>query len=293
MSKRSRVLLPGLLLFGAAAYLYFKNRSRPIADHPFLARDKPLVIAHRGGQGLWPANTLYAFQNAVEMGADILEMDVHASADGVLVVRHDDTVDRTTDGSGAIRDHTLAELKNLDAGYPWSADGGDSYPFRGQGIRIPTLEEVLEAFPGTRLNIDIKPEEPEVVPLFADLLERYGRTEDVLVGSFHDDQLRRFRQLCPGYATAAGVLETLLLFSLNLLGLGAAYQPRANAFQVPEYHGRLHVVTPSFVRAAHAHNMEVHIWTVNAREDMQRLLNWGVDGLITDYPDRLLTLLEH
>ena len=128
-------------------------------EHPFLAGGNPLVMAHRGGQGLWPPNTLFAFERAVEMGADILEMDIHASADGVLIVHHDDTVDRTTNGSGAIRDHTLTELKELDAGYHWSADGGETYPFRGKGMRIPTLEEVLEAFPKTRLNIDIKPDD--------------------------------------------------------------------------------------------------------------------------------------
>ncbi len=260
-------------------------------NHPFLAGDKPLVMAHRGGQGLWPANTLFAFQKAIEMGVDILELDIHATADRVLVVRHDDTVDRTTNGSGAIRDLTLAQIKALDAGYTWSADGGQTYPYRGQGITIPTLEELLEAFPGVRLNIDIKPQEPKVVSLFARTLGRYRRVDDVLVGSFHDDQLYRFRRLCPQVATAAGVRETTVLFVLNLLRLGACYQPRANAFQVPEYNGWLHVVTPGFVRAAHAHNMEVHVWTVNEPADMKRLLAWGVDGLITDYPDRLIEII--
>jgi glycerophosphoryl diester phosphodiesterase len=291
MARRAGRLLPGILFLGAAAYILLKRRSRPIKDHPFLAGDKPLVMAHRGGEGLWPPNTLYAFQKAVEMGVDILELDIHTSADGALVVRHDDTVDRTTNGSGAIRDLTLAQIKALDAGYPWSADGGQTYPYRGQGITIPTLEELLEAFPGVRLNIDIKPQAPEVVPLFAQTLERYRRVDDVLVGSFHDDQLYRFRRLCPRIATAAGVRETVLLFGLSWLRLGAVYQPRANAFQVPEYNGRLHVVTPGFVRAAHAHNMEVHVWTVNERADMKRLLDWGVDGLFSDYPDQMMDLV--
>lgn len=290
MKRNHRRLLPALLVFATASYLLLKKRSQPMPDHPFLAGGKPLVMAHRGGQGLWPPNTIFAFNKAVELGADILEMDIHATADGVLVVRHDDTVDRTTNGSGAIRALTLAQIKSLDAGYTWSADDGESFAYRSLGITIPTLEEVLETFSDVRLNIDIKPPEPEVVPLFAQTLARYGRVDDVLVGSFHDDQLRRFRELCPQNATAAGVGETRLFYGLNLLRLGAVYQPRANAFQIPEFSGRLHLVTPAFVRAAHAHNVEVHVWTVNEANDMQRLLDWSVDGLITDFPNRMLAL---
>lgn len=248
-------------------------------------------MAHRGGQGLWPPNTLYAFERAAQMGADVLEMDIHATADSVLVIRHDPTVDATTDGQGYIRDFTLQELKALDAGYRWSADGGQTCPYRGQGITIPTLEEVLAAFPDTRLNIDIKPTDPAIVASFVQMLRRFGRTQDVMVGSFHDDQLSRFRALCPQAPTAAGVSETRRLLILNLARLGALYRGKAVAFQIPEYSGRLHVVTPSFVRAAHQHSLEVHVWTVNETEDMQRLFEWGVDGLITDYPDRLMTLL--
>ena len=261
------------------------------AMHPFLRCEKPLVIAHRGGQGLWPANTLYAFERAAQMGVDVLELDIHASADGVLVVRHDPTVDATTDGHGAIADLCLDEIKSLDAGYPWSDDGGRTFPFRGRGITIPTLEEVFAAFPGIRINIDIKPENPAVVAPFVDLLRRYDRMRNVMVGSFHDGQLRRFRRLCPEAATAAGISETLLLYLLTRLRLGRLYRPVADAFQVPEYSRGLHVVTPGFVRAAHAKGVEVHVWTVNEVADMRRLLGWGVDGLIGDYPDRMMALV--
>ena len=291
MSKTTKGLIASLFFIGALTYILLRERSRPIPAHPFLSGRKPLVMAHRGGQGLWPPNTLYAFQKAVDIGVDVLELDIHATADGVLVVRHDDTVDRTTNGQGAIRNLTLREIKALDAGYPWTANGGATYPYRGKGITIPTLEQVLETLPNVRLNIDIKPQAPKVVPLFAKTLIRYGRQDDVLVGSFHDNQLSHFRQLCPRIATAAGVRETQVLFGLSLLHLSAVYQPLANAFQVPEYSGRLHVVTPTFVHAAHAHNMEVHVWTVNEISDMRRLLDWQVDGLITDYPDRLMSLI--
>jgi len=283
-----------------AAYAALSARARPAGVHPFLAKDGPLagplvgplVIAHRGGRGLWPPNTLYAFERAVALGVDVLEMDIHSSADGVLMVRHDPTVDATTDGRGYIRDCTLAELKRLDAGYRWTADGGDSYPYRCQGITVPTLEEVLRAFPDVRLNIDIKPQDPAVVELFCRMLRAYDSLERVMVGSFHDDQLRRFRTLCPQVATAAGVAETRWFFVLNALFLGGIYRARAEAFQIPEYAGRIHLVTRRFVRGAQAHKLQVHVWTVNETAEMRRLLDWGVDGLITDYPDRLMALLS-
>ena len=136
---------------------------------------KVLLMAHRGGEGVWPSNTLYAFQQAAALGADVLELDIHATRDGVLVVRHDPFVESTTDGQGYICELTLAEIQRLDAGYTWTADGGQSFPFRGLGITIPTLEEVLAAFPNVRLNIDIKPEDPAVVAPFVALLRKYDK----------------------------------------------------------------------------------------------------------------------
>ncbi len=247
-------------------------------------------MAHRGGQGLWPPNTLFAFERAVALGVDVLEMDVHSTADGVLVVRHDPTVESTTNGSGYIRDYTYSELKNLDAGYTWTTDSGASYPFRGKGIRIPALEDVIKSFPGIRLNIDIKPEDPSVVDLLCISLREHGILDQVMVGSFHHDQLQHFRRLCPEVATTASPREVALFFGLNSLFLGGVYQNCAEAFSTPEYHGRLHLITERFVQGAHAHNMQVHVWTVNEVQDMKRLIDWGVDGIITDFPDRLMAL---
>jgi glycerophosphoryl diester phosphodiesterase len=291
MRKTLSRLVLGMLGMGAGAYAMLRRRSRPVPHHPFLDIATPIVMAHRGGQGLWPPNTLYAFQQATALGVDVLELDIHRTADGVLVVRHDPSVDATTNGSGFIQEMTLAEIKALDAGYTWTADGGQTFPYRGQGITIPTLEEVLVAIPEMRLNIDIKPEDRTVVEPFCQLLKKFNSLERVLVGSFHDPQLRLFRQLCPQAATAAGVQETTLFFGLVNTLLGAAYQGLAEVFSVPEYKDGLHVVTPRFIRGAHAHHMQVHVWTVNELEDMRRLLDWGVDCLITDYPDRLMALL--
>ena len=249
-------------------------------------------MAHRGGEGRWPSNTLFAFQQAVASGADALEMDLQRTADGVLVVRHDPFVESTSDGTGFIHDFKLADLKKLDAGYTWTADGGATYPYRGQGITIPTLEEVFTAFTDIPLNIDIKPKEAQVVHQLSQMLHDLGRLEQMVVGSFHESQLRLFRQLCPSTPTAAGVAETRTFFLLSRVFLDRFYHPQVQVFQIPEYSGKLRIVTPRFIHAAHAQGIPVHIWTVDERADMLRLIEWGVDGIITDYPDILAGILE-
>jgi glycerophosphoryl diester phosphodiesterase len=291
MGRLARFLL--LFIVGMiAVFLFLAWSSRPVPEHLFFV-DQPdtLVIAHQGGDGLWPSNTLYAFERATALGADVLEMDVHSTADGVIVLSHDETVDRLTDGSGLIKEMTLEQLKELDAGYDWNKDDSTSFPYRGQGITIPTLEEVLTAFPDMRMNIEIKQREPSIVASFCNLLRRHDRERRVLVASFHPDTIEAFRQTCPEMATAATEPEIRPFFVLNRIFLDAVYRPPAEAFQVPEYSGNLHVLTPRFVRGAHNHNINVHVWTVNETEDMRRLLELGVDGIITDRPDRLLTLL--
>jgi glycerophosphoryl diester phosphodiesterase len=248
-------------------------------------------MAHRGGEGRWPSNTLFAFEQAVRLGADSLEMDLQRTVDGVIVVRHDPFVESTTEGSGFIHDFRLADLKQLDAGYTWTEDGGQTFPYRGRGIAIPTLEEVFQAFPDVHLNIDIKPVEPQVVHQLSEMLHTFNRLEQTTVGSFHDHQLRLFRQLCPQTPSAAGVAETRTFFILSRIFLDWLYHPQARAFQIPEYAGALHLATPRFIQAAHAQGIQVHVWTVNERADMLRLIEWGVDGIITDYPDILASVL--
>jgi len=278
----------------AAAYAIAALVARPAAGRPFFAQSeqRPLVMAHQGGKGLWPENTLYAFERAVELGVDVLEMDIHTTADGVPVVMHDDTVDDTTNGSGPLLSFTLEELKGLDAGYHWSPDGGQTFPHRGQGIRVPTMEEVFAAFPGMPMNIEIKQAEPSMVAPFCQLIREHDMADKVLVASFHDEAIAEFREACPEVATSTGRSETTALFVLSKLFLEATYSPPANAAQVPEYESGLHVLTPRFIAAAHNRNLEVHAWTINDEGDMQRLIALGVDGIITDYPDRLLALLE-
>jgi glycerophosphoryl diester phosphodiesterase len=249
------------------------------------------VIAHRGGRGLWPENTLYAFEHAAALGVDVLEMDLRRTGEGEIVVLHDDTVDRTTEGQGPVRDFTLAQLKQLDAGYRFTTDGGASYPFRGQGISIPTLREVLEALPTARLNLEMKPGDPGMPAPLCALIAAQHAQHRVAVASIEQPTMDAFRASCPEVATAATKDEVVSFVRLSKLYVEALHRPAAQVLQVPDRVGDLELLTAGFLRDASAFNLKVEVWTVNEPQDMQRLLAMGVDGIMTDFPDRLLKLL--
>jgi glycerophosphoryl diester phosphodiesterase len=285
--------LGGLAVLGALYGALASSDGERAADHPFFARDGggPLVVAHRGGAGLWPENTLHAFERAVELGVDVVELDVRSTADGALAVIHDGAVERTTDGRGRVEALTLAELQRLDAGHRFSADGGQTFPWRGRGLRVPTLSEVFERLPGARFIVEMKDESPVTVKSLCEVIKARGMGERVVVGSFRQWMLDEFRRACPNVATSASTLEASKFLALYRAGLAASYSPPMQALQVPENAGGMAVLTRGFVEAAHGRNLEVHAWTINDPADMRRLLDEGVDGIMTDYPDRLLALL--
>lgn len=257
----------------------------PRPHRPALSAEHPLLFAHRGGAALAPENTLAAFQNAVDLGADALELDIRLTADGELVVIHDDTVDRTTDGAGKVIDKTVAELKQLDAGHRFTLDAGKTYPFRGKGVVIPTLTEVLRAFPDRIINIDIKDPLPAAAEHLADVIDAAGAQDRVIVGSFHDDTLRRFSRLAPGVATIAGVNETRFFTVLQRLGLTRLHRPLGDIYEIPPASGAFCLDTPRFITRAHTLNQRVVYWTIDDPAEMRRLLERGADGIITDRPD--------
>ena len=267
--------------------------ARPAQDHPFFEQFsvKPLVIAHGGSAGHRPTNTLPAFEHAVELGADMLEMDIHGSLDGALVIIHDDTVDRTTNGSGFVKEMTWAELKELDAGYHFSTDGGESYPYRGQGVQLSTVEEVFEKFPTMPMTIELKQVEPSIADNLCMLIRKYDMGSVVLVASFRKEAMDEFRIQCPEVATSAVEEEVRRFFYLHLARLGNMYSPDTNALQIPESAAGFELVNDRFLRTATKKNLQIHVWTINESDDMERLIKMGVDGLITDYPDRALNLL--
>jgi glycerophosphoryl diester phosphodiesterase len=284
--------LLGSIFIIAIAYEVLCLIAQPISDHPYDNPGNFLVIAHRGGRDLGPESTLHTFQRAVDLGVDVLEMDVRSTKDGELIVIHDSTVDRTTNGTGFVQDFSLVELKTLDAGHRWSPDNGRSFPMRGKGLTVPTLAEVFQAFPATRMNIEIKESQTTVIDALCRLIRDYQKTKLVMIASFDASHLKKFRAQCPQVATSMGAREAFLFYGLQRAYLEKIYSPPAQALQVPEYYGNTQVITQRFIDAAHARNMRVHVWTVNDKKRMQELINLGVDGIITDYPGRLLGLLE-
>jgi glycerophosphoryl diester phosphodiesterase len=276
----------------AVTYLTLFVLARPVRDHAFFSATRPLVVAHRGGNGLWPENTLLAFREAAALGVDVLEMDVHSTKDDILVVLHDDTVDRTTNGDGAVRDLTLAEVQALDAGYHWTADDGASNPYRGAGARVPTLEEVFLALPEQRMNIEIKQFDPPITELLCHAIREHDMEERALIASFDPATMAAFRAQCPKVATAATAPEIRRFLTMHTLYLGNLFRGVAEGFEVPPRMGDLEIVTPDFVGEAHSHNIRILVWTVNEESEMKRLVDLGVDGILTDYPDRLMRLLD-
>ncbi|MEZ4450171.1 MAG: glycerophosphodiester phosphodiesterase [Nannocystaceae bacterium] len=253
---------------------------RPYLDAPW-----PLLFAHRGGLGVAPENTLAAFRGALELGFRYLETDVHLTADGALVTIHDPTLDRTSDAQGPVRARTLAELRGVDAGHRFTADGGRTFPFRGQGIAVPTLEEVLALDPRVRVNIEIKERDEAVVRAVYDLIIRLQVQDRVLVASEHAHQTRAFRALAGDrVATSAGAADLWRFFLAVRSGIGVRRRPAYDALQLPPTHGPLRVVTPRLVDAAHRLGLHVHVWTINDPGEMRRLLALGVDAVMSDFP---------
>ena len=285
-------ILAGILIALAAAVGFFHIIARPAAKHALFKPKSFLVMAHRGGRSLGPESTLFTFQRAIEVGSDVLEMDIRATRDNHLVVFHDATLDRTTDGSGRIADFLLSELKSLDAGFHWSTDNGKTQPLRARSIRIPSLAEVFQAFPQTLMNLEIKEPRADIATTLCRLIKQHNMSSKVMVACYDADTLGQFRKQCPKVATSAAFSEAAIFFSLQRLRLQSLYSPSAIALQVPEKFENTTVVNRKFVKAAHQRNISVHVWTVNDAEDMRRLIDMGVDGIMTDYPQRLQEILK-
>jgi glycerophosphoryl diester phosphodiesterase len=290
LSLVTALLMLGTIFFGLLAWW-----AQPASEGEDLepaSRRPLLVIAHRGGAAVWPENTLYAFKRARDLGVDVLEMDAQVTADGVLVVMHDGAVDRTTEGSGPVNRLSLAELKRLDAAYRFSPDGGRTFPLRGRGITVPTLQEVFKALPDVRFNIEPKQAQPSLVKPLCRMIRDNGMQQKVMIGSFSAQVLAEFREECPEVATSASPAEVSTLLASSPAGAERAPALAAKALQVPEYIGGQRLLTRQLIEAAHARNLEVHAWTINDEESMRRLIELGVDGIMTDYPDRLIALLK-
>lgn len=234
-----------------------------------------------------------AFRLALDEGASGLELDVHMSQDGAIVVIHDDTVDRTTDGSGPVREKTLAELKTLDTGYRFSRDGGSSFPYRGRGLKLPTLEEVYREFPGATVNVEIKEDLPGIEEAVLRVIREAGAEKRTLVASQRHGLNRRFREVSNGaIPTSASRFEIGVFYLLNRLGLEFLSRPHYEALQVPVRYRGVEVPDPRFLEAAHSRGVRVDVWTIDEPGEMHRLLDRGVDVIMTNRPGVLAEVLE-
>jgi glycerophosphoryl diester phosphodiesterase len=261
--------------------------------HPFFDRARPLVFGHRGAAGERPENTLISFERALAQGADVLETDVHLTRDGEVVVLHDADVARTTDGRGDVATLAWRELAALDAGARFLAPDG-SAPFRGRGVRVPRLAELFERFPDARFNVELKRNDARLIGAVLELIRRHGREARTLLAAEQDDTMRALReamraQRC-GAALGASVGDVLGFVRAAVAGTEPPAGPMA--LQIPaEFAGRP-LVTPELVKFAHAHDVQVHVWTINAPAEMERLLALDVDGVMSDFPGLLRSVVE-
>ncbi|ATB27261.1 glycerophosphoryl diester phosphodiesterase [Melittangium boletus DSM 14713] len=268
-------------------------RMSPTPHAFFRGLTPTLHIAHRGGSLLAPENTLTAFRRAVaQYRTQMLETDVHLSRDGELVVAHDATLERCTDGTGPLADLTLAELRRLDAGHGFTLDGGQSHPFRGQGERLPTLREVLRAFPDLRLNIEVKPDTPGIEDAFFQVLREEGAFGRVCVGSEQDAVAERLVRVMPDVCHFYP-RDALTAFVLGVRsGEPPPEDPRYSVLDMPLYFGDVRLVDESLLREARARGKWINVWTVDDPQEMRQLVAEGVGGIMTDRPDLLRQVLD-
>jgi glycerophosphoryl diester phosphodiesterase len=252
----------------------------------FFTGPKPRLFAHRGASGEAPENTREAFRRAVDSGIAYAELDVRATRDGHVVVIHDKTLERTTNGQGQVREHSLPDLQQLDAGY-WFSPDTQQFPFRRTGVRIPTLAETLSSFPELRFTVEVKQAEPPIEELVITTVRNCGRAQDVILASEHDHIMTRVRHLAPEIATSFAASEVADFIQRVSTAQLAGYHPPGLALQIPPEFQGIPLVTTETMTAAHSLGLEVHVWTINEPQEMERLLDLGADGIMSDFPGRL------
>lgn len=288
--KKALITFGGVVALLVAA-LYLWPAPKPVAHVYFAAAPvgRAEIIAHGGGQGHAPPNTLLALQRASKMGADVLEIDVQRTRDGVLIARHDDTLDRTTDLQGLIADLDWADIAKADAGATWVIE---AERFADRGITVPKLEDALAAFPDARWIMEIKNDTPvAAIGMCAAIRSAYA-LDRVLVASFHDDAMAKFRSVCPSVATSMSSGEVQIFVIAARIGLARRVSTPAVALQIPMQASGLDLTHPRVIAAAKARGIRVQYWTINAPDDISNLLEAGADGIMTDYVDRGFAALE-
>lgn len=294
MRSRRLLLATIIIILTALVLINIFMPDAPTSTY-YSSIQRPLVIAHQGGDGVWPGDTMFAYENAVKIGADVLEMDAHITKDGQIVLMHDEQVDRTTDGTGLIEDLTLEQLKQLDAAYQWSNDDGKTFPYRGQGIQVPTLEELFQKFPQMRYVIEIKLTQNPIDKPLCDLIRKRNMQDKVVIASFHDEAMQNFRKTCPEIATSASRGEVTTFVIFGKVFLSGLILPEYQSIQPPydpAESKNIPIMTKRFIREAHTKNIAVEPWTVDDPALMKQYIEWGVDGIMTDRPDLMMQVLK-
>ncbi len=247
---------------------------------------RPRLFGHRGNSADYPENTLPAFAAALAEGMLYLELDVRATQDGEVVVVHDESLLRTCGVDTAVASLTLDALQQFDAGATFTTDQGHSFPHRGLGIKVPTLAEVLRSFPGALFNIEIKQDTPAMEKATLEVIRQAGMLDRVLLAAENDAIMARLRPLCAAHQVPSSYSfgELVGFFDWLQKGCQTPYVPPAAALQIPEIYEGQTLITPQTIAAAHALNLEIHVWTINETVDMERLLRMGVDGVMSDRP---------
>ena len=286
-----------ILICGFYLFLYILGFIIPQKiTHPVLERlSKPVTIAHQGGNKIYPDESLLAFTNAINMGIQVIEFDIHRTKDGIIVINHDQTIDRLTNGTGLIREMSWVELQQVDGAYNWSPDGL-TYPYRGKGIKILSLIEMMDAFPQQLYDIEIKQHDPPLEKDLCDLLRKYGVAADqAIVASFRDETLARFHDICPEVAISLPVNQGTVLYILSRVGLERLLPLDAVVAQLPTTFstilGQLEL-DRRYIEAFAKGDRQVWVWTVNDSIEMKRLVKMGAHGIITDRPDILMDFVQ-
>ena len=259
-----------------------------MATQHYFEHERPIRLAHRGSRILWPENTWHAFDGAVhDLGYRYVETDIQVTADGVVVVFHDETLERCTNGVGKVAEWRWEDLRHLDAAYHFSPDG-ESYPLRGSGIGVSRLDDTFDRYPNLCLNIDLKADGSEWA--VAEVVRKMKREDTVLIGSFSDKRIAKFRRITKGrVATSAGPRDSIAMYAASRFGRGMP--ARVDAYQLP-YKSKGFAVDNRLIDAVHRAGKHIHLWTVNERHEMEKFLDLGVDGIITDRPDILNEVMD-
>ena len=249
-------------------------------------------MAHQAGEGEYPSNVMFSFDKAHRAGSDALDTDMLATKDGKLVLFHDETLEHRTNGTGYVRDKTYAELLQLDFAYRWTQDGGATFPYRGKGIKVATVEELFDKYPNQRFGIEIKQTTVQATQKLCSLIMQRGYQGKVLVSSSTQPNMNAFRAACPTVATSATMDEVVQFYVYTQSAFPPGFNPPYSSLQVPETFSGIPVLTLNFVASAHWFGLKVYAWTIDTPEQAQRLINIHVDGLNTSYPNRLITWLR-